>query len=161
MSLNLAGIQKHFKRLGKAIFVSQQAQSMSDDLKKSATGVLAQEVAASTAGYPSTAEGSVPLYTNIKAAVVSADGLKANAKSAVDTMLRNVIAVDLGLARGATAAVTCAALIAAMDDVSATVAASGGSPDGFASYFSENYSAVLPIDGSPNVLDAWVDDDVV
>lgn len=161
MSLNLTAIQTHFKRIGKIIYVANMAAAHNAEAQKAAVGLLAQEATADSAKYSATAEATVPFHSNVKTAIGANTALQTNAKQAVENLLRNVIAVDLGLSKGATVAAVGTALITAMTDASATVGASGVNPSGIGGYFDTNFSIALPQSGSPNVPNTYIDDDVV
>jgi len=102
-----------------------------------------------------------PAADAVNSVVASIDRLPAQMKTACTNYLQRVLAVDLGLASGASVASVGAALVAAMNTASAVVGASGDVPAGFAAYFGTNFSITLPQDAAPNVLDAWIDDDVI
>lgn len=159
MSLSLEAIQKHFKRLGKPIYVSQLADSQANDLEIASTGLLAQEEIATADGYSSAAASAVPLFGNLSTSIKATATTKAKAQAAVASQVQQVIAVDLGLNAGASITTVCTALSARMQAVGAYLPI--GNPNGFASYFANTFSITLPTSGSPTILDDWITAEVV
>lgn len=160
MSLDLTGLQNHFKTAGKYIFLALQSDDNAEAMKKAVLGADAQNADADADLFPRLKEVFVPFYNQTNAAINSVEAVRTYAKTAVQNLLQNVIAVDLGLSRGSSVATVGTALVASMVANSGKVTASGSSPDGFSAYFGSNFSITLPT-GVANIPDSYIDDDVV
>lgn len=164
MALTLADTQAHFRRIGKMIYISQQAPTFSATIKKTVTGLVAQDAEANADQYDQLNKVYVVFNSNMKNKLSGIDGMARDCSDAVKLQLQQVVAVDLGLAAGASIAAVGTALAARMNSVSATVdpsGAGGSNSDGIAMYFADNFGIELPQDGSANIPDTYIDDDIV
>jgi len=164
MTLSLATIQDYFKLIGKIIFIHGTAATGWGELqqialKKAMAGTFAQNGAADSDLYDDITEAIVPLHTQVKATVSKVDSLQTACVTAVQNLLRKVIAVDLGLASNSSVAIVTAALDTDMVDASGTVNGSGT----IWTFMKDNFSWEPNSDweAGENIPDSYVDDDVI
>jgi len=163
VALTLDQIKVQFGVFGKIVFISNLAAPDIEAYQKAAMGTIAQSISGAASEYPIAQEVLVPLLNNIKGTVTSLSQVPTNAKVVLDSYLKRVLAPAMGVSSSLTAKAVVEELIDQMENVNATVAPSGdegANDDGFAMFFYNNYAVELPQDPSPDILDAWIDDDV-
>lgn len=164
MAANLSTLQKRFRQMGKMIYLSQQAPDMADTIKKTVTGLLAQDASADAGGYDALNKSLIPFTNTTKAKADSVAGLVGDCKTAIQNHLQQVVAVDLGLPIGSSLATVGPALVTQMNSASAHVepsGAGGSNSDGICIYFKSNFNITLPQNASPSIPDTYIDDDVI
>lgn len=167
MALTLTDLQNRFKKIGKLIYLFQNAPAMAVELKRIHVATVDQLASTYSGGEDDSIEFDLtdqainPLGSQVKTTTDQIKALPAQAKSAADTILRQFLAVDLGLAKGASYATLGPALVAAMNSVGASVAPTTGNPNGIAAWFATNFNLNLPTNATPTIPDAWITDEVV
>lgn len=162
MALSSAQHENHFKVIGKLIYLSQQSTPDSDNYKTVNNNVYDQVTTVAETpelGHAVINDVLVALNSSVNSVVNSVNTVPAAAKAAVDRYLQQRYGVDLGLAAGQPVGTVIDALITDMNvnDVDVAPSGTGGSNStGYAMYFANNYSKVLPQDASPEILDAWI-----
>lgn len=161
MPYTLSKMQYHFKSLGKFIYASELATKQAEELHEGIVGVV---------GQPCVEDGDgtedwryiisyifVPALDNhLYPALKALRTVPVAAKKAIETTLRNEIAIALGLTIQAPLDKVGTALIATMNDLNGKVAPATNNPNGFAAYFASNFGITLPTSTSPTILDSWI-----
>jgi len=167
MSLTLEDFKNRFKKLGKLIYLAQNAPALAVELKKIHVAAIDQ-LASTYAGVADDSEefdlldeAISPLGQQVKAATDAITSLPSSARTAADVILRRYIAVDIGQQSGAGYTTLGPALANAMGAVGASVAPAAGNPNGFAAWFNAQFGIALPTNASASIPDAWVTDAVV
>jgi hypothetical protein len=149
------------RRIAKLIWWDGQSTTVSSAFKKGIAGLVAQDAGtesdAFVVNYNVSQQVVIPFQNQINSLVSQVVGVKTSAKTAVQNYLQKIVAPELDLAQSAPVATIGTALVANMTSVSGYVLASGT----IFSYFHTNFGVTLPTDADPNILDAWVDDDVI
>lgn len=162
--MNLSQLQRHFKIFGKLIYLSQTAPAHATEYRKILSGTVDQAVSGNATEASTIIKTVTPFSTAVNSLLTTLDGVPTTAKTLVETHLRQVVAVDLGLAAGAAIANVGTALNAELVAADGHVAPSGtnhSNDDGIAWYFASNFGIVLPQDADPSIPDTYIDDDVV
>ena len=160
----LTDFQSRFKNIGKLIFISQLPAAQITALQKAHMALVDQASSGEATDFDTNDLVVSPFGGSMKSVVTAVKGLPAKCKSAIDTYLKKVIAVDLGLPTTSTLAQIGTALDTQMTAVGAHVTPSGNggsNSTGIAMYFADNFDIELNQDPSPSIPDAYITDTVL
>jgi hypothetical protein len=167
MALTLADFQNRFKKLGKLIYMFQNAAPLAVAIKTIHIAFLDQ-TASTFSGveddadeFDLTQSAVIPLGNAVNTAANDINALPGKAVAAAATMLRQFIAVDLGLQSGASYVTIGPVLASVMNTAGATVAPTTGNPNGIAQWFDDQFSITLPTNATPTIPDSWITNAVV
>jgi hypothetical protein len=165
MSLTLDEWTSRFKKFGKLIKASQFAEPVAVQLMKTHVALVDQPSTTDTSEeFDVNDQVVTPLGSSVRALRDNIVNFPAQVKSAADVFLRQFIALDLGLSRGASYTSINNAIRPQMLAVGATVAPSGdngSNADGIAMWFATNFAIVLPQSDTPSIPDSYVTDTVL
>jgi hypothetical protein len=149
-------MQRIFLRAGVLIYMSNLLDGWADTLKQSHMVFVDRSSTGSPAEFDANIGVVVPVGANVKAAADALTKLKSQIKTQFLALMQKHVAVELGLASGASVADVGAALGEAMAEASALVATEGE----FAKYFLATMSVTLPsTTGTPDLPESWVSGD--
>lgn len=160
MSMTSLQLQTAFKNIGKFIKLAQIGDATGDTFKAHlmATNDQATDPTADT--YELYRQVVMPLETSVARTVANVEAVQTRARVAIENYL-TLLAADLGISAGASAAAKADALKTQLQQAAQLVEPSGSSSDGFYAYFKNNYNVPLPSGAPATILDSWITSTIV
>lgn len=152
MAASLQTLQKHFKKIGKLVYLSQLQSAQAVAWKAAHVNTAQQFSQASDADFDGVTQVMTPLTTAVADVVSKLASFPTQAKTQVTTYLQKVVSPDLfpgdPNATSKSIQVITTQLVTDMTTSNALVPPSGVnrsvSPSGLAAYFADNFSVNLP-----------------
>jgi hypothetical protein len=159
-------LHRVFKVLGKCIWYSQRTPEHALAFRKLMSCVVDQAVTGLPEDSETIVQFLVPFTTSINTAVQSLDAQLGTAVKHAKLYLQKSVALELGLASGASLTAIGTALNAEILALNESVAPKGaGTPPanatGFAWFFEQHLGIVLRQSVTPTIPDSYIDDDVI